>query len=184
MFQNRQRIAVYTAVAAAVLVAAGCTYDPPSTKAGGDSPPVTLRMGSADPQGRPSSEQVELFAQQVEQLSRGRLRIEPVFDISGIQRVARLVVSGQLDLGTVAARTWDTEGVTSLRALNAPFLVTSEAVVDKIVTGEVGDAMLDGLKGAGVTGLALLPEGLRHLYVFGDPPADLSRFAGRTIQVP
>jgi hypothetical protein len=65
----------------------------------------------------------------------------------------------------IPARAWDTEGVTSLRALHAPFLVTSDELVAEIVDGELADELLAGLEDVGVTGLALLPEGLRHLSI-------------------
>ena len=32
-------------------------------------------------------------------------------------------MTGELEMGLIPARAWDTEGVTSLRALHAPFLV-------------------------------------------------------------
>ena len=61
----------------------------------------------------------------MEALSDGQLLIEPIWHAGGDpfpanadQVVARMVVNGQLDMGIIPARAWDTEGVTSLRALN------------------------------------------------------------------
>ena len=184
-----KRSAAFLAVLAAAVTA--CGSDGQSTKAGGDGPPVTLRIGTNDPPGRPSADQIEEFAGHVAELSDGQLRIEPVWQAGGQgiddwdQVVARQVVDGELDMGLIPARAWDTEGVMSLRALHAPFLVTSDELVAEIVSGELAGEMLGGLDSAGVTGLALLPEGLRHLFVFGDaPPASFTDFGGKVIRAP
>jgi TRAP-type C4-dicarboxylate transport system substrate-binding protein len=159
-------------------------------KAGAGGAPVTLRLGTEDDAGRPGAEQIQEFARQVEQLSDGRLLIEPVWDANGDQAddwdqvVARMVVSGELDMGMIPARAWDTEGVTSLSALHAPFLVTSGELVEQIVAGELAGEMLAGLDEVGVTGLALLPESFRHLFAFGEPPLEVSDFDGLLVRAP
>ncbi len=95
-----------------------------------------------------------------------------------------MVSSGELDLGVIPARAWDTEGVTSLRAVHAPFLVSSQALMAKIAQGELASELLSGLDEAGVVGLALLPEALRHPFGFGRPLTAPADFAGRTIRAP
>jgi TRAP-type C4-dicarboxylate transport system substrate-binding protein len=177
---------------AVALLAAGCgAGDAEGTKAGGDAAPVTLQIGTDDGPGRRSAEQIEEFARQVEALTDGQVRIEPVWQAAGDtgaddwdQKVARLVVDGELDLGLVPARAWDTEGVTSLRALNAPFLVTSDELTAEIVRSDVADTMLAGLEPTGVRGLALLPEGMRVVASFGDPLLSADDFAGTLLRVP
>ena len=177
-------------VAVAVLTAACGGDGGESTKAGGSGAPVTLRIGTDDMRGRPAADQIEEFARLVEDRSDSRLRIEPVWRAAGEaaddwdQVVARRVADGELDMGMIPARAWDTEDVTTLRALNAPMLVTSDELVTEIVTGDLADEMLAGLDEAGVTGLALLPEDMRYLFAFGEPvlrPADLE---GTTVRVP
>ena len=151
---------------------------------------MTLRIGTDDDPGRPGGAQIQEFARQVQQRSNGQVRIEPVWQAAGEgaddwdQVVARKVVHGELDMGMVPARAWDTEGVTSLRALHAPFLVTSDELVGGIVKGELAPEMLAGLEKIGVTGLALLPEGLRHVFAFGDPPLSPADFDGMGIRAP
>ena len=91
--------------------------------------------------------------------------------------------SGAFQMAVVPARAWSAAGVTSLKALQAPFLFDSDehvaaAVEDPAITTD----LLSGFDGSGVTGLALFPESLRHLFSFGEPmlgPADVK---GRTIR--
>jgi TRAP-type C4-dicarboxylate transport system substrate-binding protein len=112
------------------MAATACSGSEAGAKAGGPATPVVLRIGTDDFQGRPAADQIEEFVRQVAALSDGQIEIEPVWHAAGDgpdwdQRVARLVVGGELDMGMIPARSWDTEGVTTLRALNTPFLVTS-----------------------------------------------------------
>jgi len=161
-----------------------------SSKAGGDPAPVTLRIGTADEPGLPGADAIEEFARQVREISDGHLLIEPVWQAAGVgaddwdQQVARMVVSGDLDMGMIPARAWDTEGVTSLRAVHAPFLVTSEALLEQVVTTDVAGEMLAGLGEAGVTGLTLVPEGLRQIFSFGEPLLAPEDFEGVTVRAP
>ena len=87
-------------------------------------------------------------------------------------------------MGLIPARAWDTEGVTSLRALQAPFLIDSEELMARVVTSELAGEMLAGLDRAGVVGLALLPEELRHPFGFGRTLRSLGDFAGQTVRAP
>ena len=91
---------------------------------------------------------------------------------------------GTFDLGIVPARSWDDLGVTSLRALQAPFLLDSDELVDEVVRGDLVEPLLEGLEGTGVRGLALWPESLRHPVGFGTPLLSLAEFHGAGIRAP
>jgi TRAP-type C4-dicarboxylate transport system substrate-binding protein len=183
---NRTRNQAVALVALAV-VAAGCA-DAQSTKAGGARVPLTLRLGTEGGQGRPEADQMEEFARQVEQLSGGDVTIEPVWEAGRMadgestpggadQAVAVMVQDGELDMGMIPARAWDTMGVSSMQALTAPFLVTTNELTTGVTGGDFAEDMLAGLDDIGITGLALFPDALRHLFAFGDPilaPADVA----------
>jgi TRAP-type transport system periplasmic protein len=164
----------------------------PSTTSARATTPINLRIGTNDPQDAPDvPAMLNDFARHVEELSGGAMTVEPVWRAAGDpapddwdQAVARMVVTGELDLGLIPTAAWDTEGVTSLRVLNAPFLVDSDALVGDVVTGPLADELLAGLEDIGVTGLALVPEGLRHVFSFGDPLSSPDDFAGTTIRSP
>jgi len=152
---------------------------------------VTLRLGTEDDEGRPGADQIRRFAEEVNGLSGGRIVIEPVWDANGEnnqagwdQVVARMAVAGELDMALIPARAWDTEGVSSLRALHAPFLVTSDELAATLAMDAMADEMLAGLDGIGVKGLALIPETLRHLIVYSDLPESVADFSGMAVRSP
>jgi TRAP-type C4-dicarboxylate transport system substrate-binding protein len=172
-----------------VLGITGCAGDG-DDKAGGSGAPVILRIGDSDPRGYPAGDAIEEFARRVSTRSDGKLRIRPVWQAAGVdvtavdQRVARLVVSGDLDLGMIPARAWDTEGVTTLRALQAPFLISTDEMLDTVVSSDLTGDLLEGLEDVGIEGLALIPEELRHPIGFGGALRRPGDFAGVGIRAP
>ena len=66
-------------------------------------------------------------------------------------------------------RAFDELGVDSLRALNTPFLIESEAAVEAVLDDGIRKDLLAGLPAAGVVGLDLFPAGLRHPFGFDAP---------------
>ena len=169
-------------------VTAGCTGDAVD-KGGGSGGVLTLRLVSPDSPGSPGSVDVEHFGEQVQSLSDGRMRVDVTWDIgrnapSWDQVTAQQVIDGESDLGLVPARAWDVLGVTTLQALQAPFLVTSDAALDAVVSDPVAQDMLAGLEELGVTGLGLFPEGLRHPAGYSGPLREPADFSGVGIRTP
>lgn len=72
--------------------------------------------------------------------------------------MARGVVANHFDMAVVPVRAWNTEGVTAFAGLHAPFLVTSNSLMEKVAAPDIADELLAGLEKIGVTGLALFPE--------------------------
>jgi TRAP-type transport system periplasmic protein len=134
--------------------------------------PVTLRLAVADGQGRPSEPYVLEFIEQVETLSDGSITIEPIwgagYDTAAYFEagIVQLVTAGEAELGLTASRAWDNEGVTSLQALQAPFLITNDALAEAVAGSAIATRMLEGMSSAGVVGLMLWPEDLRHPFAF------------------
>ncbi len=186
---TRLQIAATAIVLGAATVLSGCSGDAVS-KAGGTTPPITLTIGTDDTSDRLGGTIIAEFARQVAKASGGAVVIKPVWRAAGAnqadwdQKVARMVASGELDLGLIPARAWDTEGVSTLQALHAPLLVDSNALVEAVVTHPIADEMLSGLEKAGVTGLALVPESLRHPFSFGKPMLEPGDLQGQTIRTP
>ena len=182
-------------LAAATLSLSGAACTSESDKSGGDAAPTTtLKMATMEPRGAPYTDSVLEYARQVKQLSDGSLRVQIIWDgaeqlLGGYgpkaeQDVAGLVQSGKLAAALIPARAWDELGVTSLQALQAPFLVSSEQLVEQIVQSELAEELLAGLEEAGVVGLTLIPESLRHPVGFARPLLTVDDFAGATIRAP
>ncbi len=167
-------------------VLAGCFDGGSATKAGGTGGPLTLRLATLDDPRHPAVAEANEFARRVQALSHGRIRVEPVTDAvkphpDAERRLADTVASGKLEMGVMPAQNWERVGVTSLRALNAPFLITSNALLADVVSGDEADDMLSGLERAGVVGLGLVPNGLAHPIGFDAPVLGLADFKGRIL---
>ncbi|WP_225753228.1 TRAP transporter substrate-binding protein [Actinotalea sp. Marseille-Q4924] len=158
---------------ATTLLAAGCGAPGGISQAGFAAPSVRLTLGVADPPGFYSWTLAEEFARRVASETDGAIEIEVTQgdEIRGWnQALARRAVDGDLDLTLLPAQTWDVLDVPSLTALYVPFLVRDEEHLDALATGDVADELLAGLDGSGVTGLGLLPGGMRHFFADGAPP--------------
>lgn len=160
-------MAVTSLVAAAALLVTGAT----GATAQADRP-VTLRLAVADFEGQTTDSYVRLFIDEVAERSGGSVTIEPAWNAgsehaSEFERgVANLVVDGTYELGLAGARGWDDAGVTSLQALQAPFLIDDDALAVAVAESPIAADMLAGMADGGAAGLALWPEGLRHLFAW------------------
>ncbi|MCY7417779.1 MAG: hypothetical protein LH650_04650 [Chloroflexi bacterium] len=183
---HRSRIPAALLAALALAAAAG-----PAAVHAQDTP-VTLRLAVADGEGRPSDPYVHAFIDAVAANSGGSITVEPVWEAGADtnpifeQGVAHLLVDGKADLALTAGRSWDDAGVTSLQALQAPFLITDDALALAVAASPIAEDMLAGMAAAGVTGLALWPEDLRHPVAFEPctgPLVSPADFAGLTIRL-
>jgi len=160
-------------------------------KAGGPLPPVTLTLGTPEypPNSPPLTQDITHFARQVRQLSGDQMGIRILWHVAqeatDVEPVTvSLVRDGKVDLGCVGARAWDTLGVRSFQALQAPFLIDSYPLLDAVLASPMAGRMLAGLHRAGFTGLGLYPDQLRHLIGFRRPLASLRDLRGARIRVP
>jgi len=178
---NALRTAKVAAAAAALAVAAltaGCEAGE-GTKAGKARTAVVLRMADIS-SGAGYEPAVAYFVDRVGELSRGRLQIEVAHDWGNAapgaeQQVVRDVARGRADLGWVGTRVFDTLGLLNFRALTAPMLIDSYALERVVIGSEIPVRMLPSLARLGVTGLAVLGDGLRKPVAVERPllgPAD------------
>jgi TRAP-type C4-dicarboxylate transport system substrate-binding protein len=166
-----------------------CSGGAPRNKAGGPPPPVTLTLGNPNNSGTPPDTQdITYFARQVHQLSGGQMNIRILWLVTQAdnweQATAALVKDGRVDLGWIGARAWDTLGVRSFQALQAPFLIDSYPLLDAVLRSPMASDMLAGLDQAGFAGLGLYPGQLRHPAGFRKPFVSLRDFRGARIRVP
>jgi TRAP-type C4-dicarboxylate transport system substrate-binding protein len=174
----------------ALLLLAGCQGpDVDATRSG--SEPVALRLGTPEGDSSPYATTVERFADDVAEATGGSVRIEVVWEADPDgwspaieRRLAEMVAGGDLDLALVPTRAFDTLGVTTLRALQAPFLITDHELLAEVTRGELADDLLAGLAAADVVGLGLWPEELRRPVSYEEPLLTLADFDGRGVRVP
>jgi len=127
-----------------------------------------LQLAVADQGGGPSEPYVFEFIEQVKALSNGDIIIEPIWEAgnhtdAGFEiGVFQLVRKAEAELGLAGSRAFDNESITSFQALQAPFLITNDALSKAVTTSEIATRMLDSLTSAGLAGLTLWPEDLRH----------------------
>jgi TRAP-type C4-dicarboxylate transport system substrate-binding protein len=146
----------------ASLVLAGCSGS--SDKAGGTVARKTIVLRLAI--GTDSTE-VGGFAREVSRLSGGAIQVVIIRDrhlgqVSFERGVIADVRAGRVDLGAVASRAWDAEGVTSFRALGAPLLIDSYALQERVLRSPLASEMVAGLRLTGLVGLGVLPGALRR----------------------
>ena len=169
----------------AVLAAAGCSGQG-AGKSGGapEAAPagtITLTFASGEP--LPVD---RAFAALVAKVSGGHLRLHTIYynarSTSVDVTIAAALAAGKLDVGDVASRAWESQGVGAFRAYQVPFLVTSRSLLDRAVTGPAAAGMLAALKPAKVTGLAVVPTGIRYLFSTR-PLTDPAQFYGAKIRI-
>jgi TRAP-type C4-dicarboxylate transport system substrate-binding protein len=187
----RRKVLLASGITAVLGLTACSAGSSPPASGGGPLPPVTLTLGVADSPGTspPQFQDIAYFARQVRQLSGGRMQIRILWDVAQDAAdfepvTVSLVRGGKVDLGWVGARAWDTLGVRSFQALQAPFLIDSYPLLDAAVKSPMAAQMLAGLNQAGFTGLGLYPDQLRHLVGFRKPLASLRDLRGARIRVP
>src|SRR5262245_41653733 len=162
-------------IAAALAVAAcGATQRSGSQTAGTTT---VLRLANANP----STQELQVFIDQVAKVSNGRLRIEPVNhwrqgETEYEQGLIADVKAGKADLGWVGSRVLAGVGVTSFEPLHAPFLIDSYADEGRVLESDADERMLPDLGRLGVAGVAVLPGPLQYLQLNRaiDGPAGLA----------
>lgn len=154
-------------------------------------PSLVLRLASPDKADDDTAAPIRHFVQEVDQRSGGTIRIEPVWDVAppGVRAwdlvTAATVQSGRYELAFVPSRAFDELGVDSLRALSAPFLLTSEAATEAVLDDDTLRAeLMAGLPSAGLVGLDLYPDGLRHPFGYQEPLLGLEDYQGVLIRAP
>jgi TRAP-type C4-dicarboxylate transport system substrate-binding protein len=128
------------------------------------------------------------FAAAVWKLSHGTLRIK----IEGNWRpndprvetgLINDVRAGKAQLGITGSRAFDTVGITSFQALQAPFLIDNYPLERKVLDSSIPGKMLQGLRPHGLVGVAVLPGPLRRPFGFTRPLLAVSDYKGARIGI-
>jgi TRAP-type transport system periplasmic protein len=174
-------------VALAASLAMGTTAcGPGSLDGAGDvvSKPVVLALAD----GEFDYSNAQPFADAVSSLSHGSLQIKiesdwRYSDPSYETDLIRDVQAGKAQLGITASRAFDTVGIDSFQALQAPFLIDNYPLEQKVIESAVPGTMLQGLRPHGLVGLAVLPGPLRRPFGFTRPLVAASSYRGARIAI-
>jgi TRAP-type C4-dicarboxylate transport system substrate-binding protein len=182
---GRIRLVTIALAMIGAVVAGGCSGGGAAgDKAGGSGEPVVLRLANTSGDLHAASV-IGDFVSQVKERSGGDLRIQVVnrwgeYAADAEQQVVRAVAAGKADLGWAGARVFDTMGVTSFQALQAPMLIDSYPLERAVVASDLPGQMLQGLNKVGVRGLGVLADGLHKPIGVEHPMLDAADWRGIT----
>ncbi len=148
---------VWLALPALALTAAGCSG---GTKAGGQDQPHAVVLTIANHEG--DDHDLAEYLAAVSRLSHRSIRLvlrnhwRPG-DVDYDRGTLADVRAGKVDLAKIAVRSYDELGVERLQALEAPFLVDSFGLEQKVLSSRLPHRMLPAISALGVRGLAILP---------------------------
>jgi TRAP-type C4-dicarboxylate transport system substrate-binding protein len=171
---------------AVLVTACGATAGGPNpigdTRAEQDRLVLTIATGESNP------EEATAFALNVADVSDGSIEVKvDNASITGVPdyetRVINHVAEGKAQLGFVAARAFDTVGVTGFVGLHAPFLIDSYELEAQVLASKWGQALLDGTRPAGVVGISYLQGPFRRPLGLTRELADPDDFKGAKIGI-
>jgi TRAP-type C4-dicarboxylate transport system substrate-binding protein len=144
-------------------------------KSGEVPAPRVIKVATSQSAGDPTNAPLEEFIKQLAKLSGGSLKVEALYDHEedkgGDGAVITDLRNGAVDIAIVPARAWSEAGATSISALQTPFLIKSDEHLNAVASdSKVAGQLMASLSALGVTGLALYPEALRHLFGFKSQP--------------
>lgn len=171
------------ALLVAVLAAGGCQA---KDRAGGsaDAEVTELRVAFAGDPG-PGA---HAWADEIDQLSKGTLKITPVVDVRAGQADYEAgtiadVRAGTFDLAWVGARAFDGAGVTGFQPLLAPLLIDSLELEGKVFAAGIPKGMLSGVEELDLVGVGVLPGPIRRVLGVEKPFTAPTDFKGQVVGI-
>jgi TRAP-type C4-dicarboxylate transport system substrate-binding protein len=104
-------------------------------------------------------------------------------DLASEAELVADVAAGKLELGLISARGFDTAGVNSFAALQAPMLIDSYDLEAKVLATDWATKLLDGTRSAGVVGLGYVQGELRQALGITRDLGQASDFQGARIGI-
>jgi len=163
MNRNRSPRLAAVAIGVTVALAGAACISASNDKAGGSNLKVVV-LTLADAEHDASG--VEPFTDAVKELSHGALQIQVTLswrqgDPQSEGGLIDDVEQDKADLGVAAIRAFDTVGIDTFQAMQAPFLIDTYALEKQVLSSDLSAKMLEGMSPAGLEGLAVLPGYLR-----------------------
>ena len=148
---------------------------------------IVLRYGDVNPEGNITVQTAHYFADQVNELSGGRIEID--IYTSGILgdelQSYQQVQMGALDFYRANGGSLDKLGDVKVSLLALPYLFRDREHFWKVCGGEIGRMLLDDLQSSGsqMVGVFYIDEGIRNLFTVDKPVTRLEDMKGKRIRV-
>jgi len=174
---------VVALTAAAVLATSGCQA---RDRAGGQADVEVKELTFATTSDAPP--QIKAWANEVDQLSNGTLKItfvkdaragQPEFEAGTIADVS----AGKVDMAWVGARAFDQAGVTSFQALLAPLVIDNLELQGKVFDAGIPQEMLSELDELDLVGIGALPGPMRKVLGIRKPFTKPGDFAATVVGI-
>ncbi|HEX2392179.1 MAG TPA: TRAP transporter substrate-binding protein [Solirubrobacterales bacterium] len=144
----------------------------------------TLNLSYVTTAQHPYGLAVEGFAKEVNADGQVTINTQASYPQAESQLLADLQ-SGAVDMATISSAVWDSGGLETFEALQAPFLITNYPLEAAVIDGDIGKSMIDEVNSSqsDIVVLALHEGGLRK--PFGTTPiVSLADWKGLTIRAP
>jgi TRAP-type C4-dicarboxylate transport system substrate-binding protein len=186
---GKRSLAMCAAIGLSAVVAA-CGGAAPSqsgtlTKVGGNATSILkATLGAVN---GPGDDELN-FADSVKKLSAGGIDVTVTggwrpTDVDSEAGLVNDVVGGKFDLGVIAARGFDTAGVSSFVGLQAPMLIDSYDLETKVLATDWATKLLDGPRSIGIVGVGYVQGELRQALGITRDLAQVSDFQGARIGI-
>lgn len=155
-----------------------------------DKPEYTFRYAELNPKGHIMSEAGEYFAQQVAEMSNGRIQIKvfPAGQLGDEKTVYQtLQMGGVVDMARGNTNSLGDFGAKKLTLFGLPFIFRDREHLWNVLNSEIGNEFLSEPQeiGTGMVGLFYLDEGSRHFFTKEDIVINsVEDFNGLKLRVP
>ena len=148
---------------------------------------IVLRYGDVNPEGNITVRSAHYFAEQVNELSGGRIEIDlyPSGVLGDDSKCYQQVRMGALDFYRANGGSLDSIGDVKVSLLALPYLFRDREHFWNVCSGPLGRALLEDLRSSGsqMVGIFYIDEGVRNLFTSDRPVKRLSDLQGMRIRV-
>ncbi len=153
----------------------------------GSKPQIVLRYGDVNPLGHVLLESAEYFAEQVAQLSEGRIKIEiyPSGQLGDDNEVYQAMQMGAVDLYRGNASSMSDFGKMQVTALALPYIFRDRDHFWAVCAGDLGQEILADIQKSGsrMVGLFYMDEGARNFFTTKAPVTTMADLKNLKIRV-
>lgn len=153
----------------------------------GSKPQIVLRYGDVNPLGHVLLESAEYFADQVAQLSEGRIKIEiyPSGQLGDDNEVYQAMQMGAVDLYRGNASSMSDFGKMQVTALALPYIFRDRDHFWAVCAGDLGQEILADIQKSGsrMVGLFYMDEGARNFFTTKAPVTTMADLKNLKIRV-